>query len=132
MRNFILFLASALLATPAIAQEAPAMPPQPKRLCSCEIQKPGEIVEFIGVVSDAEVLLDETGANQLPRQASIFRIVRAPSSLKAPVKIWHTTDTKRCGVQFNYGAQYYVKARKVGEELETDYCLMKGVHQTTP
>ncbi|MEX0644915.1 MAG: hypothetical protein WD076_06375 [Parvularculaceae bacterium] len=114
----------------ASAQEPVKKPP---RLCSCALAQEGEILEFAGVAVDAELALDETGQNVLPRQASIFRVIRAPNKeLKTPVKVWHSTETAQCGVRFDYGKEYQIRARKEGDRLETDYCLMKDVTQPAP
>lgn len=112
------------------AQESDKKPP---RLCGCEQQKPGEVIEFIGIAFDAELTVDETGQGVVPRQASIFRIVSSPDkTLKTPVKVWHSTETAKCGVRFDYGKEYSVRARRDGELLETDYCLLKDVTQPAP
>ncbi len=128
-------LASSSIAIASLALSAAAQPPErtPPRLCSCAQPPKDEIVEFAGVAFDAELTLDETGQNVLPRQASVFRVVRsADESLKTPVKIWHSTEMAKCGVSFDYGKEYTIRVRKEGERLETDYCLMKDVKQPAP
>lgn len=117
------------------AAGATAQPPEktPPRMCGCANAQEGEVIEFVGVAFDAELSLDETGQDVLPRQASIFRVVRAPNrELKTPVKVWHSTEMAKCGVRFDYGKEYQIRARKEGDRLETDYCLMKDVKQPAP
>lgn len=106
--------------------DAPDFRPWPRRdTCTCESEAREAEISFSGVVVDAELRADPSGRDIETRQATIFRVVRVVAGpVESPAKIWHTTDTKKCGVRFDYGQVYLVRARKAKNELETDLCLM--------
>ncbi|MGE0408515.1 MAG: hypothetical protein AB7P23_04535 [Amphiplicatus sp.] len=111
---------------------APEEKPLP-RLCVCAEPATDDSVAFTGIVTDAELLLNESGHGVLPRQAAVFRIVQSKQlDQRSATKVWHTTDLKRCGVVFDYGRQYNVRAKRTADGLETNYCLMKDVAQPAP
>ncbi len=118
------FLAALLLQG---ANETDAPAPRrfdPYLLCACPDVSGAEQVTFTGYASDAELTLGEDGRSALPRQATIFRILKGPKDLASPVKIWHVTKPEKCGLSFDYGKRYTVVAVKRDDELETNWCLM--------
>jgi hypothetical protein len=116
------------------APEAPDVRPWPRRdACTCAAESREAEISFSGVVIDAELRADPSGRTIEPRQATIFRVVRVVvGSVESPAKIWHTTDAKKCGVRFDYGQVYLVRARKAENELETDICLMPELGGAEP
>lgn len=88
---------------------------------------------FNGVVVDAEVTVDASGRTANARQATIFRIVRTiKGEVESPAKVWHMTNIKKCGVQFDYGKLYVVHARIVDKVIETDACLTPWASEFPP
>lgn len=116
------------------APDAQDSRPWPRRdACTCAAEARQEEIAFSGVVIDAELRADPSGRAIEPRQATIFRVVRVVAgSVESPAKIWHTTDAKKCGVRFDYGQVYLVRARKAENELETDLCLMPELGPEMP
>lgn len=114
----------ALLQSGASAE--PDLRPRPRHdACTCAAEARDEEIAFRGVAVDAELRADASGRNIESRQATIFRVIRVVAgSVESPVKIWHSTDTRKCGVRFDYGQVYLVRARNGKNELETDLCLM--------
>jgi hypothetical protein len=112
------------LAGAAFAQPEMKTPPSK---CRCAAPAAGEEdVVFKGLVVDAEMTVDASGVAVEPRQATIFRLIRAvKGEVSGPVKVWHVTNPDKCGVTFDYGKEYTVIARKKNNALETDFCLMK-------
>ena len=122
---------SILLAVALQASSAPSAPPEIRDLpskCVCEsVDKTSEaeIVAFRGVVSGAEMRVDETGQNPLPRQTTLFRLIKfIEGEAETPVRVVHLTNSDDCGVTFDYGRQYTIRAKRVEGVLETDQCLM--------
>lgn len=126
---FVSFLASFFLF--AAAQGSAYAPPEiarpPAATCRCEsAADEADLVVFIGVAADAEIRADETGRNPARRQATIFRAVRVRAGeAENPAYVWHATDREACGLSFDYGRQYTVRARRSEDGLETDACLMR-------
>lgn len=122
-------LASSL--TLAAAQDPAYAPPEPVRApsstCRCApVEDEAALVVFIGVAADAELRVDETGRNPARRQATVFKGVRVRAGeAENPARVWHATDRKACGLSFDYGRQYTVRARMSADGLETDACLMR-------
>ena len=120
-----------LLVLAALQASSLAEPPRVRAAplkCVCEEQAEGEAISVRGSATDAIVLYDEKNREALPRQATLFRVFRASGvEAKTPFKVWHVTDPDECGVAFDYGKVYDVVLRKVGEEYETDLCLMPSL-----
>ena len=128
MVNKLIF--AGLLALFSIAQaHAADLDPAPRQRapkCRCDMSAGQDVFTFTGVVTGAELVLDDKGASVDPRQATIFSVNGAAGlGLKNPVQIWHVTDPDNCGVSFDYGKEYTVIVRKAGKEFETNLCLMK-------
>ncbi len=140
----------ALLAAAAFAQADAATreitadlsaPPKLNRaraiLCSCAKAKAPDML-LNGLVVDAELVLGEDKRSAAERQATIFNIFSAmengePVKLDGRTRVFHETNANQCGVQFDYGKQYMVYARKTEEgAFETDYCLMNAAFDDTP
>lgn len=124
LSGVMIFVAAFGFASAAFAQP---VTPIASSKCRCAAPAPGEeTVVFKGLVVDAEMRADASGLAVEPRQATIFRLIRAEKGeVSGPVKVWHATSPDRCGVAFDYGREYTVRARKEDEALETDFCLMK-------
>jgi hypothetical protein len=131
---FGLFLAAAAQDAEPPEEKAPAV------VCKCAEAPPADAVIFEGVPYDAQITLDANGQKPEPRQATLFRLQKievgdgpktADGMPSKEVKVWHNADLKKCGVRFDYGKRYRVRARKVGDNLETDFCLMKDLQQST-
>lgn len=123
---FALATAALLAGGAEAAQSAPQMS-KPHAKCYCKTPDPNEKdIFFKGVVVDAELTVDSSGLSVTPRQATIFRAIEPQKlGLENPIKVWHVTNPDKCGVTFDYGKEYTVKARKKDDALETDLCLMK-------
>ncbi len=127
--------------TPAIDPDAPGVvadltaPPKLNRaraiLCSCAKAIAPDYL-LTGLVIDAELVLGADMRSAADRQATVFNILSAmkngaPIELSDRTKIFHGTNTGKCGVRFDYGKQYMVYARKTEDGVyETDYCLMNA------
>ncbi len=112
---------------PAIA-DAPEITeppkPDPYAKCVCEDVDAAAVISFVGIVSDAQVLLGKDGRSPADRQATIFRVVKTyKGEVSNPAKVWHMTAAEKCGVTFDYGKRYTVTAIAVGDGLETNWCL---------
>lgn len=121
----LIFLAAAVQAEPPLSRTPPD-------LCTCPQEAPAadSIIVFTGVAFDAVVTLDESGLNPAPRQATIFRVLKVEQGDKTKeAKVWHNADLKKCGVSFDYGKVYRIRATKKDDAFETDRCLMKDVAQ---
>lgn len=102
-------------------------------LCVCRKDLPAPDIVFRGVVIDAELRASIDGRSVQPRQATIFNVEKTIKGAAAtPMKVWHVTDQKKCGVRFNYGEAYTVKARLKNGAAETDLCLMPELKQEEP
>lgn len=120
---------AALIFLAAAQSEAP-VERTPPDLCTCKEETPADAVVFTGVAFDAVVTLDESGLNPAPRQATIFRVLKVEAGEKTKeAKVWHNADLKKCGIIFDYGKVYRVRAVKKDDAFETDRCLMKEVPQ---
>ena len=75
---------------------------------------------------DAKVILGADGRSVEDRMATIFDVKSSnDSSISGRTAVWHSIDEDSCGVSFDYGKKYTVRARwSDNEELETDACLM--------
>lgn len=101
-----------------------------RALCTCPDtpEKPFAIVE--GFVVDAEVSLAANGRSVNERQATIFDVKNASRIENGRTRIWHSSNTKKCGVTFDYGKKYKVALRKSKSgQLETDKCLMRQLQK---
>jgi hypothetical protein len=123
----------AALSTPAAADgalEAPEAKPLPgiRASCPCRDEIPADVLIVEGLVVDAEASLDPDRRAPNDRQATIFDIFRASRGDHSDrTKIWHSTNTNKCGVVFDYGRRYVVAARENEDgALETDKCLMRA------
>lgn len=117
-----------------LAAAAPAEPPltrTPPDLCTCAAEAPpADAVIFTGIPFDAIVTLDESGLNPAPRQATLFRVLKVEQGDRTKeAKVWHNADLKKCGIGFDYGKVYRIRATKKDDAFETDRCLMKDVPQ---
>lgn len=120
----IAFIAALLLQAGAEADAPAPRRFDPYLLCTCPDVSGAEQVTFTGYASDAELTLGDDGRSALPRQATIFRVLKGPKDLKTPVKIYHLTKPEKCGLSFDYGKRYDIVAVKKGDDLETNWCLM--------
>ncbi|MFN0025170.1 MAG: hypothetical protein ACKVS5_14860 [Parvularculaceae bacterium] len=122
-------LLAAFLMQSATGADADADAPEVRRfdpylLCVCKDVSDLEQVTFTGYANDAEVQLAEDGRSPLPRQATLFRVLKGPKDLASPAKVFHVTNPAKCGISFDYGKRYTIVAVKKGAELETNWCLM--------
>lgn len=126
----ILLLAAAQAGSPGDLAAPPPLPMRdaPAIRCACPAQEPVERIVFTGIVVDAELRVDASGRAVEPRQATVFRLIRADDpSLETPVKVWHPIESERCGLSFDYGRQYTLAARRTETgALETDQCLLRA------
>ena len=123
------------------AVETLAAPPKLNRaraiLCSCAKTKAPEFM-LQGLVVDAELTLGPDGRKAAPRQATVFDVLSAsengePAKINGRLKIFHETNTAKCGVRFDYGKEYMVYAHKNEDgAYETDYCLMNAAFDVSP
>lgn len=130
---FVILLAAAQTGS---SGDLAAPPPLPARnalavRCACPAEVPQERIVFTGIVMDAELRVDATGRAVEPRQATVFRLIRADDpSLESPVKVWHPVESERCGLSFDYGRQYTLVVRRTEKgALETDQCLLRALPQ---
>ena len=117
---------SALFLLPMALQASADAPrrPDPYLYCGCSEERKKWEFEFTGIVTDADLRLAPGGRSTLPRQGTIFDIVRSDKSdLGETIKVWHLTDPKSCGVSFAYGRRARVRVRSAEDGWETDYCI---------
>lgn len=123
MLIFLSMLAAAAASPQGAAPPAPWA--DPAKACFCEEKEAPETVVFRGVVSGAQTRLAPNGRSVLPRQAVIFTLLGKPEGDGPdPITVWYSAEKRAC-MKFDYGKQYKVKARKAGDEFETDACLMR-------
>ena len=109
---------------PDIVKDLAAPPksaPPPPRRCTCA--QPPETPDRIisGLVVDAELTLGADRRSVNDRQATIFETAGG----KERIRIFHSTQVKKCGLSFDYGVGYSVPVRKTEKgEFETDICLV--------
>lgn len=122
----------AVLAALALADPGP--PPAPVvDICVCTPARAQADILFRGVVVDAELRASGDGRSVQPRQATIFRVEKTLKGEAAtPMKVWHLTDARKCGVTFSYGGSYLVRARLKNGAAETDLCLMPELKAKDP
>ena len=111
---------------PMMAQASADTPrrPDPYLYCGCSADQREWDAEFTGIVTDADLRLAPDGRSTLPRQGTIFDVVRSDHpDIADSVKVWHLTDPKSCGVQFAYGRRSRVRVRAVADGWETDWCV---------
>ncbi|MBB5517480.1 hypothetical protein [Amphiplicatus metriothermophilus] len=127
---FAICLAAAQAGSLGDLAAPPPLPnrPEPAIRCACPQDAPEEKIVFTGIVVDAELRVDASGRAVQPRQATVFRLIRADDpALKTPVKVWHPIESERCGLSFDYGRQYTLAARRTEKgALETDQCLLRA------
>ncbi|MEZ5896404.1 MAG: hypothetical protein R3C40_02485 [Parvularculaceae bacterium] len=98
--------------------------PDPYAKCVCEEGDAATVMSFVGIVSDAQVLLGDDGRSPADRQATIFKVVKTiKGEVSNPAKVWHMTAPEKCGVTFDYGKRYDVAVIAVEDGLETSWCL---------
>ncbi len=122
-----------LLVALAIAQTAPAVPsgppeiirPDPYAACVCSAAEPSGVIEIDGVVQDAELRIGPDGLSVLPEQATVFQVISSSdSAVTGTIKVYHSTRPSECGLAFDYGKRYRVRAlRESGGRLTSNYCL---------
>lgn len=124
-------LVSMLVLLQSGVADAPQFRPTPREnICDCSRTAPPPDIIFSGVAIDAELRANASGRGAEPRQATIFRVINTmEGSVENPAKVWHITDTVRCGLRFDYGRVYLVLARKAESGIETDACLMSHVYR---
>ena len=122
---FVVVAASALQEAQIAPPPAPKSPSVRSNECRCPELVPAPDYLLEGLVVDAEVSLAPDGLDVEDRRATIFMISRSATDVKGRTKIWHTTRTRTCGVNFDYGKKYKIAVRKTEEGFETDACLMK-------
>lgn len=128
---FVAFLAALLVQTETPPPAAPSPPPllpekDPYAECRCPASAEEAATSFVGVAKDARLRLGPDGRSVLPRQATVFSVISADDSsirVGADVSVWHVTAPADCGVTFDYGRRYEIRARKADDGLETDWCL---------
>ena len=123
----VLMLAQSAPPPPALDREPGIVRDMPAdaRQCACDEAGQGD-GEIVGVVADAELVLSADGRTASERQATVFSVIDGGGLTDADrIRIFHSTDEKKCGVTFSYGSRYTVSVRRADEELETDYCLMR-------
>lgn len=114
---------AALMLVQSALTEAPRAP-DPYLYCGCSAEKLTWDGEFSGIVTDAELRLAPDGRSPLPRQATIFNVLRSDlAAIGDTVKVWHVTDPQSCGVTFSYGRRARVRVRAVEDGWETDWCI---------
>jgi hypothetical protein len=102
-------------------------------ICVCTDASKAADIEFRGVVTDALLTADATGKKINSRQAAVFQVIRKIKGAAAtPMKVYHTVDPTKCGVQFNYSQTYVVRARLKKDIAETDSCLMPELKIVAP
>lgn len=99
--------------------------PQEESDCTCPATASADVT-LSGYVIDAKVILGADGRSVEDRMATIFDVKSSDdSSVSGRTAVWHNIDEDSCGVSFDYGKKYTVRARwSESEELETDACLM--------
>ncbi|MBI1391144.1 MAG: hypothetical protein GC152_00250 [Alphaproteobacteria bacterium] len=119
-----------IVAIAAMIQSSPdTTPPQLIReddyaSCACPSSAPDDIIEIDGVVRDAELRLAPNGKSVLPEQATVFTVISASDeSISGTVKVHHSTEPAKCGLAFDYGKRYLVRAVRKGDRLTSSYCL---------
>lgn len=121
-----IFAALLLVAQGVVDLSAP--PLLRESACRCPQSQDETAPVIRGLAIDGVVLLDASGRNPLPRQATVFRVLSATGVEAAtPFRVWHMAASERCGVGFDYGRLYSLRLRKVGDEYETDRCLVEPV-----
>lgn len=125
-----------LIAAAAMQEgEAPGAPPEVREApsirakCACPDEPEEGIILLEGLVVDAELKVAPDGRSTLPRQATIFNISgENDRGVSGRTPVYHSANTDKCGVVFDYGKKYSVAVRENAEgELETDACLMKAM-----
>lgn len=101
-------------------------PPSVRAACPCPKEPEPGVMTLRGLVVDAELTLGPDGRSANDRQATIFDITPGnPYGVSGRTRIYHSTDTNKCGVLFDYGSKYLLRVRKTENgEFETDKCLM--------
>lgn len=124
--SFIAFLLS--LNAFGADNSPPYAPPEIKKppSCVCPAASAPPDVTFSGYVVDAEVTLGADRRSVEDRMATIFDVDwSSDGDFEGRTRLWHNADPATCGVSFDYGKKYTVAARRSGDELETDKCLMR-------
>lgn len=100
--------------------------PSVRAPCHCpDAMEPG-LVYLEGLVVDAELTVAPDGRTPNDRQATVFDIKPGNAvGVSGRTRIFHSNNTNKCGVVFDYGKQYELVVRKTGDgQYETDKCLM--------
>ena len=120
-------IGSVLLLVIAAQGADPYAAPEIKKFsdCTCPADASADVT-LSGYVIDAKVILGADGRSVEDRMATIFDVKSSnDSSISGRTAVWHSIDEDSCGVSFDYGKKYTVRARwSDNEELETDACLM--------
>lgn len=104
-------------------------PPQtrevdPYLLCRCDDETEADVTTITGIVRDAELRLAPDGLSVLPEQVTIFSVIKSSDpSIGKEVRIHHKTRPKDCGLSFDYGKRYDIRATRKDSVLETNWCL---------
>lgn len=111
------------LGAPPEAREAPGI----RAACACPDEPASGVVVIEGLVVDAELKVAPNGRSTLPRQATIFDVSgENDRGVSGRTRVYHSANTDKCGVVFDYGKKYAVAVRKNADGgFETDKCLMK-------
>ncbi|MEO1013937.1 MAG: hypothetical protein AAFX08_01995 [Pseudomonadota bacterium] len=121
-----------IVAAMLLAQAGPAVPsgppdiirPDPYADCVCADGEPSGVIEIDGLVQDAELRLGPDGRSVLPEQATIFQIISSTDeAVSGQAKVHHPTRPSECGLTFDYGKRYKVRALREGDRLVSNYCL---------
>ncbi|MEM1397512.1 MAG: hypothetical protein AAGH38_08710 [Pseudomonadota bacterium] len=114
-----------LLALQSPLTEAPELlEPEGYDLCECPATEPEGVLEFQGIVQDAELRLGPDGRSVLPEQATVFSVIRSSApSIADRVKVFHSTKPEDCGLSFDYGKRYRVRVLPDADRFVSNYCL---------
>ncbi len=123
-----LLCAAAQAGEPATLDSVRAAPRDPAAQnpyaeCRCP-PTPDGVVEIEGVVKDAELRVGPDGRSVLPTQTTVFTVVRSSDpDVGDEARVSHPTDPAQCGLSFEYGQRYIVRAEKDGRSLKTNWCI---------
>ena len=100
-------------------------PPKPDRYLRCRCAAPtADVLTFTGAVADAELRLGADGRSVAEIQTTVFTIVDSDDIGEDRVRVSHPTTPEKCGVAFDYGKRYEIRAVREDGDLRTDYCLL--------
>ncbi len=124
-----IWIAALALQSDDAAADVQFLEPSIRMKCSCRDALRSPLIHFEGIVVDAEVTVAPDGRTPNDRQATIFDIQPGNAAgVRGRTRIFHSSDTKKCGVVFDYGKSYNLTVRKTADgQYETDWCLMRPI-----